>query len=44
MAKGETPLEAFGFAVLYRAFGGILLFFVITGLEIGFEALGVGLG
>jgi hypothetical protein len=34
----------FVFAALPRLFGGIVVFFVVVAIEIGFEALGVGLG
>lgn len=40
----STDWEAFAYGVLPRLIGGIAVFFVVVGIEFGFEAMGVGLG
>lgn len=40
----EEPWELFAMAALPRLMVGVVVVFVIVGIEFGFEALGVGLG
>ncbi len=42
--RTTPPWELLFSAILPRLLGGLVIFFALTGIEFGFEALGVGLG